>query len=148
MGGEGGGRTSVVRVCGQARRRTPGARRNGSQGRRRRGRSGPAGPGRGGQLGEDGAAGALGLWPSSPPPWGEAPQTAGSPTAGEGRGRRRRHSGDSRRSLGLRCPAQTWRLGGVQLSLPGAPGILQESLGLGLMGLGEFCPAWGSSALS
>lgn len=46
-----------MRVCGQARRLTPGARRNGSQGRRRRGRSGPEGPGRGGQRGEDGAAG-------------------------------------------------------------------------------------------
>lgn len=39
----------------------------------------------------------------------EAPQTAGCPTGGKGRGRRRRHSGNSRRAFGLRCPAKTWR---------------------------------------
>lgn len=51
----------------------------------------------------------------------EEAQTTGSPTRGEGRGRRRRHSRGSRRVCGLRCPGRTWSRHRVQLGLPGAP---------------------------
>lgn len=64
-----------------------------------------------------------------------AAATAGTPAVPLASGVRRRRGADD----------------GVQLGLPWALGILQGSLGLLLVGLGElcsvFCPPWGSWAL-
>ena len=62
-------------------------------------------------------------------PRNNAPRTVGSPTGGEGPGRR--HSGDSRSAFGLPRPAQTWRRHGVQLGPSWAQGSSRKARGFG-----------------
>lgn len=113
-------RCVCVCVCGRAGRPAHCAGGNQSRHPRRGRRAGPTGPAedRGGES-EPGGARARPL--ASLVSREEAAQTAGSPTRGEGRGRRRHHSGGSRRVCGLWCPGRTWSQHRVQLGLPGAP---------------------------
>lgn len=134
----GGGRTSGACVA-RPERRTPGARRNGSHGRRRRGRSGPEGLGKGAREEKTGRRG-LGLCRPRPLPWEEARRRPGLPPAVKCEAAAAATAGLLCRALGLRCPEQTRRRGGVQLSLPGAPGILQ-----GVWAWGQW--VWVTSAL-